>query len=250
MIPRVSPPIDNRDSIELLKEFLNRRLAYVPQWNPSPISAGAAIGPIFSRFLYAVTQRLNQAPAKAKLAALDLLGLRLIPPQPARAPIAFKLNKDAADSSAPAGTRIAAPPPPGSSRQVVFETEQDTGVASASLAQVVSLWPGRDQYLDHTAALAATKPFTFFDSLALAQTEHILYFAHSSLLAFAGTAHLAVTFDLSQGSSSPLDVIWEFWDGTAWRGFIASQISCLDAVQAGHDGTGGLTADGAVHLDV
>lgn len=250
MIPRVSPPIDNRDSIELLKEFLNRRLGYVPQWNPSPISAGAAMGPIFSRFLYAVTQRLNQAPAKTKLAALDLLGLRLIPPQPARAPIAFKLNKDAADSSAPAGTRIAAPPPPGSSRQVVFETEQDTGVASASLAQVVSLWPGRDQYLDHTAALAAAKPITFFDSLALVQTEHVLYFAHSSLLAFAGTAHLAVTFDLSQGSSSPLDVIWEFWDGTAWRGFIAGQISCLDAVQAGHDGTGGLTADGAVHLDV
>lgn len=250
MIPRVTPPIDNRDSIELLKEFLNRRLGYVPQWNPDPKSAGAAIGPIFARFLYAIAQRLNQAPAKEKLALLDLLGLRLIPAQPARAPITFKLNKDAADSSAPAGTRIAAPPPPGSSQQIVFETEQDAGVASANLAQVVSLWPGRDQYLDHSAALAAAKQFTFFDSLALLQTEHILYFAHSSLLAFTGTAHLAVTFDLSQGSSSPLDLTWEFWDGTVWRGFIANQTSCLNAVQAGHDGTEGLTTDGAVHLDV
>lgn len=250
MIPRSTPPVDQRDTDTLLMQFLTRRFGYVPQWNPGPKSAGAALGPIVARFLAAILQRLNQAPAKDKLAFLDLLGLRLIPAQPARAPILFQLTKGAADSSAPAGTRIAAPPPPGSSQQIVFETEQDTGIASANLVQVVSLWPGRDQYLDHSASLLAAQPFTLFDPLLLRPTEHILYLGHPSLLAFMGTVHLAITFDLSQGGSSPLDLTWEYWDGEVWRGFIANRASCLDAVAAGHDGTEGLTTDGSVHLDV
>ncbi|WHZ21121.1 MAG: hypothetical protein OJF47_000233 [Nitrospira sp.] len=250
MIPRSTPAVDPRATDTLLAQFLNRRAGYVPQWNPGPKSAGAALGPIVARFLTAILQRLNQAPAKDKLAFLDLLGLRLIPAQPARAPIVFQLTRGAADSSAPAGTKIAAPPPPGSSQQIVFETEQDAGIASANLVQVVSLWPGRDQYLDHSVALLAAQPFTLFDPLLSQQTDHILYLGHPSLLAFMGTVHLAVRFDLEQGSSSPLDLTWEYWDGEVWRGFIANRASCLDAVAAGHDGTAGLTADGSVHLDV
>jgi len=250
VIPRGTPPVDQRDAEMLLAQFLGRRSGYMPQWNPSPKSAGAAIGPIVARFLSAILQRLNQAPAKDKLAFLDLLGLRLIPAQPARVPIVFQLSKGAADSSAPAGTRIAAPPPPGSSQQIVFETDQDTGIASANLVQVVGLWPGRDQYLDHSASRLAAQPFTLFDPLSLQPTDHILYLGHSSFLAFMGTVHLVVTFDLSQSSSSPLDLLWEYWDGEVWRGFIANRASCLDAVAAGHDGTEGLTTDGSVHLDV
>jgi hypothetical protein len=250
VIPRTNPPVDSRDADSLLSQFLNRRIGYVPQWNPAPKSAGAAIGPIFSRFLNAILQRLNQAPAKNKLAFLDLLGLRLIPAQPARAAIVFQLSNGAPDSSAPVGTRVAAAPPPGATQQIVFETEQDAGVAAAKLVQIVSLWPGTDQYLDHSALFLAAQPFTLFDPLLLQPTDHILYLGHQGMLAFTGTVHLAVTFDLSQGSSSPLDLVWEYWDGQVWRGFISNAESCLDAAAAGHDGTDGLTTDGAVHLDV
>src|SRR5262249_3346175 len=160
--------------------------------------------------------------------------------------------KGASDSAAPAGTRVAAPPPPGSTQQIVFETDQDSGIAAAKLAQVISLWPGRDQYVDHSAALIAGTPFTLYDPLKLTQTDHILYLGHQTLLAFAGSVHLIVTFDLLQGSSSPLDLTWEYWDGTVWRGFIENPASCLDSVGAGVglDGTTGLTTDGAVLLDV
>ena len=252
MIPRSAPPIDSRTVEILLNQFLERRLGYVPKWNPEPKSAGAAIGPIFARLLSAILERLNQVPAKDKLALLDYLGMRLVPAQPSRAPIVFQLSKGAPDSAAPIGTRVAAPPPPGSTQQIVFETEQDAGIAAAKLAQVVSLWPGRDQYMDHSATLAAGTPFTLYDSLQLTQTDHILYLGHQSLLAFAGSVHLIVTFDLLQGSSSPLDLTWEYWDGTVWRRFIENQASCLDSVGAGigQDGTNGLTTDGAIHLDV
>lgn len=252
MIPSSAPPIDARDVETLLAQFLERRPGYVPEWQPEPKTAGAAIGPIVARMLSAIIERLNQTPAKNKLALLDYLGIRVKPAQPSRVPIVFQLSNGAPDSAAPEGTRVAAPPPPGNTQQIVFETEQDVGIAAAKLVQVVSLWPGRDQFLDHSASVTAGLPFTLYDPLLLADTDHILYFSHHTLLAFAGSVHLAVTFDLVQGSSSPLDLTWEYWDGTVWRGFIESQASCLGSVgaDAGKDGTGGLTVTGTVHLNV
>jgi uncharacterized phage protein gp47/JayE len=250
VIPLAPPQVDPRGTDELLGQFLERRLGYVPAWQPGATTSGAAIGPIFARLLSAILERLNQTPAKGKLALLDLLGLRLIPAQPSRAPIVFQLSKGAPDSGAPEGTCVAAPPPPGSTQQVVFETEQDASIAAAKLVQVVSLWPGRDEYADHSASLAAGNPFTLFDPLLLKQTEHVLYLGHKGLLAFTGTVHLAVTFDLLQGSSSPLDWAWEYWDGNVWRGFIENQASCLNSVSASLDSTAGLSSDGVVHLDV
>ena len=250
MILPTSPPVDTRDVNAVLSEFLTRQPAYLPRWTPAPKSAGAAIGPIFARLISSILQRLNQAPGKEKLAFLDLLGLRMVPAQPARVPIVFSLTQGAPDTSAPEGTQVAAPPPPGSTQQVVFSTEADAAVASATLAEVVSLWPGRDEYINHSAALAVGQPFTLFQSLQLKPTDHILYLAHSKFLAFAGTAILKVSFDLAQASSSPLDITWEYWDGQVWRGFIPNQATCLDPVQTGFDGTNGLTVSGSVQLEV
>jgi len=250
MTAGVTPPVDARDVNAVLSEFETRRHGYLPQWNPPAKSTGAAVGPIFARLIVAILQRLNQAPPKEKLAFLDLMGLRVVPAQPARAPIVFSLSDGAPDTSAPEGTQVAAPPPPGSSQQVVFSTEQDAAVAAAKLTEVISLWPGRDQYIDHSTALAAGQTFTLFQNLQLKPTDHILYLAHSQYLAFAGTTKLKVTFDLAQASSSPLDITWEFWDGQVWRGFIPHQATCLDPVKTGFDGTNGLSVNGSIQLEV
>jgi uncharacterized phage protein gp47/JayE len=250
MTDAATPLVDTRDVDAVLSEFQRRRHGYLPQWNPPAKSAGAAVGPIFARLIVAILQRLNQAPARDKLAFLDLMGLRVVPAQPARAPIVFSLTEGAPDTSAPGGTQVAAPPPPGSTQQVVFSTEKDAAVAAAKLTEVVSLWPGRDQYIDHSAALAASQPFTLFQNLQLKPTDHILYLAHSKYLAFAGTTKLKVTFELTQGSSSPLDIIWEYWDGQVWRGFIPNRATCLDPIQTGFDGTNGLSVSGSVQLEV
>ena len=249
MIPTNTPPVDPRGVDALLAEFQNRQQGYLPQWNPPAQTAGAAIGPIFSRMVSAILQRLNQAPNKDQLAMLDLLGLRLVPAQPARAPIVFSLTKGSSDTSAPQGTQVAAPPPPGSSQQIVFSTEEDAAVAAATLSEVISLWPGRDEYINHSAALAAAQPFTLFQNLQLQQTDHILYLAHSQYLAFAGTTTLKVIFDLAQEGTSPLEIAWEYWDGQVWRAFIVDQPTCLDPVQYGTDGTNGLSTSGSVQLN-
>ncbi|HYX28645.1 MAG TPA: putative baseplate assembly protein [Pyrinomonadaceae bacterium] len=248
MIAKQAPPMDERGADVIFAEFRQRLPGHVPNWMPPNNSAGAALGQIFARFVVAILRRLNQAPARKKLAFLDLLGLRLVPAQAARAPIVFSLSEGAANTSAPARTQVAAPPPPGSSQQIVFETEQEIGVAAARLAQVVSLWPGRDQYIDHTEEVRQNQPVTLFEALKLKPTVHGIYLAHKTLLNFAGATELQVQFDLEQGSSAPLQTVWEYWDGKVWRGFKTFKPSCLEAAEKGHDGTNGLTRSGSVHL--
>ena len=53
---------------------------------------------------------------------------------------------------------MSAAPPAGSNQPILFETERSTGIRAGKLKQVVSLWPGRDEYIDHTTAYAAGDP--------------------------------------------------------------------------------------------
>jgi hypothetical protein len=163
--------------------------------------------------------RLNEVPFKQRLALLEAFGIELIPAQAARVPIVFTLSDTAADVRAPAGTRVAAPPPVDRTDQLVFETERSTGLAKAKLKEVFSLWPGRDQYIDHSTAVAEGKPITLFRLHDLQNVPHAIYIAHDTLLALAGQSKVGVGFDLTTVASNGLDLLWEYWDGTVWRPF-------------------------------
>ena len=249
MIGKPIALLDDRNVDQIATDLLARRLGYVPNWTPKTKGADAAIAQIAARYLYAVVQRLNQSPEKNKLAFFDLLGLSLVPAQAARAPIVFQLAPDGPDSIANKGTQIAAAPPPGSSDQIVFETEQATGLASGQLTQVVSLWPGRDQYIDHSTDFLAPRPFNLFRKAILEDTPHVLYLAHDKLLALAGVASVLVEFELTQTSSEALSVLWQYWDGKVWRPFKFVRPAC-SLKEANHaDGTGGLTTNGKFILE-
>lgn len=238
--------IDSRTVADLLTELFTRRPGYVPEWLPTEKGADAAIAQIVARYLQSILQRLNQTPEKNKLAFLEMLGIELIPAQAARVPIVVQLAPQASNSRMPAGTRLAAPPPPGSTDQITFETEQSAGLAVAQLKQVVSLWPGRDQYIDHTTSYLDGQPLQLFNKRRLQNTPHILYLAHDTLLALKGNVHIDVKFELAQASSEPLDVKWSYWDGKVWREFQSLHTWDFDGTQ--RDGTIGLTRSGKVQL--
>jgi hypothetical protein len=123
-----TPQLDDRDAAAIAKELLARRLVYVPEWQGGEERAGWALLQLFARFMQALVLRLNRAPDKNKLAFLDMLGLNLIPPQAARAPMVFLLAANAVDSRVPSGSRLAAPPGPGRQTQMMFETEAAIGL--------------------------------------------------------------------------------------------------------------------------
>ncbi len=244
MIVRPSITVDGRDAQAILADLEARRPGYVPEWNPGSSDAGHVLSLIAARFAHAIVQRLNQAPDRNKLAFLDMLGARPSAAQPARAPIVFQLATGVASGIAPAGTQVAAPPPPGGTQQIAFETEREVGLTPGKLAQVVSLWPGRDEYIDHTAAFAAGNPITLFDPLLRVGTPHVVYLAHQTLLNLSGNVELSIEFQLTVPAADALTIAWEYWDGKIWRGFLDP--SC--PARALDDGTAGLTHSGSVRL--
>jgi uncharacterized phage protein gp47/JayE len=244
-----TPVLDGRDAPAFVAALLALRAGYVPEWQPGQRGPGAALLQIAAHDLLAIVRRLEQAPDKNKLAFLDLAGVRLVPAQPARAPVVLRLSDDAADVRLPAGTRLAAPPPPGGSTQVTYESERSTGLAAAKLREVVSLWPGRDQYIDHSAALDAEQAFQPFALRDLADVPHVLYIAHDRLLALAGQSAATVTFELTTPSSEFLDIRWEYWDGKLWRGFKDMRPACSNDDAEQLDSTSGLRLSGAYRLE-
>src|SRR5262245_4070528 len=243
------PKLDERGVVELVDELLAPRPAYVPEWSPSANGLDAALVQIAARFWQAIIQRLNQAPEKNKFAFLDTLGIQLIPAQAARTPVVFRLADNVTDARLPANARIAAPPPPERNDQIIFETERATGLAVAKLKEVVSLWPGRDQYVDHSAAFLAGEAFQPFKKKLLQNTPHHLYIAHDTLLALAGKSAVDVIFDLTTASSEHLDILWEYWDGKVWRQFKNMQPQCDDEEARKLDSTDGLQFSGRYLLE-
>jgi hypothetical protein len=248
MKPRYPLVIDERTVNRIVQDILNRRPGYVPEWLPTEKGPGAFITQIAARYLRTIIERLNQSPEKNKLAFLDLLGIELIPAQSARAPVVFQISEQSSDGRVLAGTRLAAPPPPETTDQIVFETERTAGLASARINEVISLWPGRDQYINHSSDFLEGTPFQPFKKSQLNDTPHILYIAHDTLLALAGRVRLDLEFELTQSSNEHLNIIWEYWDGKVWRGFKSIDPSC-ESQGENLDGTNGLQQSGRVRLE-
>jgi hypothetical protein len=238
------PLVPARTADQAYQDLLARLPGFLAGW---PVGPGPASGLAYAYAGYLATlgDRLNRAPGKGALALLDMVGLSLLPASAARAPVVFTLPPGGADTRVSAGSQVAAKIA-GASEPLVFEAEADAGLVAARLVEVVSVWPGRDSWADHSAAATAGSAFTLFEPLEPVPRE--LYLAHRSLLALSGAVTVEITLELSQVASSPMDTVWEYWDGANWRPFkpwhdAASALS-TDSV----DGTLGLTRSGTIRL--
>jgi predicted phage baseplate assembly protein len=230
------PVLVAQSAAETLAELLRRRPAFVPEWRDRPEDAGDALQRIVARYAQIVGDRLNQAPDRAFLAFLDMLGISLIPARPARAPIVFKTFAGLGDNRAPAGTRVGANVA-GVPSPVVFETENAIGLAGSRLTDVVAVWPDRDACANHSADAGGGRPFTLFDRLQ--PVPHVLYLAHDRIFDVARDASIEVAIELAIAGSRPMATAWEYWDGQVWQSFKASQ-----------DGTAGCSRSGTVSLQL
>ena len=242
-----TPRLDERDAQTLMAELLSRVPGYVPQWTPASGQPGWAISQVFSRYLHVLIERLNQVPDRNKLAFLDMLGSSLLSAQAARAPMVFTAMPQTGDSRIPARTRVGAKVP-GRSDPIIFETETDIALAGANLAEVVTLWPGKDSYADHSLAAIGGQAFTLFEPLQ--SVPHEFYLAHDVHFFLAGQATVEIQFYLSSVGSEPLPLTWEYWNGKLWRGFKPFK-SVDEATGADSlDGTEGFKRSGIVRLVV
>ncbi len=276
MIPP-DPVLDPADADAALADLLALIPGYVPGLVPAPGGGAYTILEIIGQFRAAVNQRLNAMPGQNLLAFLDTLGLSLIAPQPARAPVVFAFQPPstsaltqalqtllassnivvpASATPPPAPVRVAASTtvaanPPGGGLPLIFETEQAIGLTPGVLQQVLSLWPDQDTYTDHSAAIAARTATTTFDPSTAQPTPHVLYLGHSGYLALKGTVTIQVEINLISPGSQALDFVWETWDGQGWREFGDPDVhpDPTDTTPpATIDGTNGLLRSGIVRL--
>ncbi|NJL21974.1 MAG: hypothetical protein HC895_16060 [Leptolyngbyaceae cyanobacterium SM1_3_5] len=239
-----TPTLDDREAEAIAIALLQQLPAYVPNWKPTANQASWALVQIFARYVRSLAERLNQAPDKNKLAFLDRLGVNLLPAQAGRAPVVFQALTNVADSRVPVRTRVGAKVA-GRSEPLMFETETAIALATAQIAQVVTLLPNRDAYADHTEAAIARQPFTLFEPLQ--PIPHELYLAHDSF-AIAGRSTIELQFDLTQTARESLAIVWEFWSGKDWHPFkpFVSIEKATD--QNSLDGTQGLKFSSTIRL--
>jgi hypothetical protein len=225
---------------ELLRRLLR---GYVPGWEPNPGGAAAALLAVYARYLHALEDVIDRAPEKNELAFLDTLGITLLTARAARAPVVLTTLPAAGDVRAPAGTRLGAKAP-GRRDSVVFETETAVGLAAAPLAEVVTVWPGRDAYASHSSAVTGGHPFTLWEPLS--PIAHELYLAHDAQFALAGASSISMEVDLAATSAAPLPITWEYWNGKGWHRF--KELDPVDTPGGSFDATDGLTKRGAIRI--
>jgi hypothetical protein len=217
-------------------------------WRPRPEGPGTAFLDLLAHFSSLVEASLADAPGKHSLAFLDAMGVTLLAPTPARAPLVFTLTDDAPiDVLLPAGTEVAAveapplpvslaggeaePPPP--REPVLFTTDRAVSLARASLAGAFSVVPASDEYADHTPRLATG--FAVFDDLE--QIPHHLYFGHDELFELPSAATVSLQVGVAGTGAVAPALRWEYATQEGWLGF-------EPVVDQSH----GLTVDGEVAL--
>ena len=135
-----APTIDKRDTEEIAKEIRTLAPYYVPELDLSDdTGAGIALLKIFSRMQKLVIDRLNRVPPKNFVAFLDMIGMGLLPAQPARAPVTFYLAEGTTENAPiPEKTQIAA-------GEVVFETDANMVATPSKLKKAYSIDVANDR---------------------------------------------------------------------------------------------------------
>jgi predicted phage baseplate assembly protein len=217
----VPAPLIDKRSVNDLVARTETLLQRYSTWRPAEDGndAGRALVRIFARLAELVIDRLNQVPDKNFLAFLDLVGLELLPPQPARVPLTFHLAVGSTtDALVPARTQVAAIPVEGETEPVIFETERELVVTRSQLVAAFTREPGRDRYSDHTAVATGVAEDTFSVFQGDRPIEHRLYLGHSGLFGIDVTKTIILRIGPAEGDESWLSAVeWGYWDGTAWK---------------------------------
>lgn len=247
------PVLLEHDAAAFAAALVANRRGYTPEWHAPTGAAdvGLALNEIFARFLEIQAQGLNAMPQRMQLEFLDSLGANVLPPQPARAALVFKLLETASgDATVPRGTRVAAVlPPPAVTLQSnaapprvpapEFFTEQEITAMRGTLSALYSIDPQADTYTDHTSAAAIG--FSIFD--AQQSVPHRLYLGHGELFKLKGSAQIVLTFDFAGQARHvamarrPLLLDWEYLSTDGWQPLVLVE-----------DGTRRFTEDGKIRL--
>jgi hypothetical protein len=222
------PKIDLRDFQSLLEE--KRRIAplYTPEWDAADDrDTGVALLKIFTHMQEEIINRLNRVPDKNFTAFLEMIGLKLMPAQPAKAPVTFYLPEGLSGGVfVPAGTKVAADETD-KHKVLNFETTNGIFATSAAIEEIYRVDPDNDCIYRYTDDFISKKEFLIFEKESNREEsssdaadsypnkqEHILYLGHKELFDLKNSGKIELKFNFAPGKGSVEDfrnLIWGYW---------------------------------------
>ncbi|MDY0059790.1 MAG: putative baseplate assembly protein [Myxococcota bacterium] len=213
MIP--SPNLDDRTHADIVAECIRLIPQYCPEWtNHNPSDPGITLIELFGWMTEMVIYRLNKVTDKNFLAFLDLMGVTLQPPQPARTFLTFALSKGAPLAHVPEGTRVQTT---GGDSPVVFETTRPLVVIPTQLVKCFSQF--HDVYSDNTPFVEGTRREGFEIFMGAKSIERAIYLGDERFAALNENAVLYVRFETPESPEGdfPRLLEWEYWNGRRWK---------------------------------
>ena len=234
-----APNLDDRRFQDLVDDAKRLVMRRCPEWTDHNVSdPGVTLIETFAYMTDQLLFRLNQVPDRMYIKFLELIGVRLFPPTPARAAVTFWLSAPAESPFViPTGTD-AATFRSDTEEPIVFATVADLPVVPCTLQTVRTAAAGSDKIIDHTDQLRLGDSFSAFSELPV--TDDCLLVGLTDPV-----PHCAVRLRwLCRIDGVGVDpdnppLVWEAFDGDGWA-------EC----DVDHDETGGLNRDGEIIVHV
>ncbi len=240
-MPLPSPNLDDRTFQDLVREARSMIPRYCPEWTDHNLSdPGITLIELFAWMTETLLYRLNKVPDKNYIKFMELLGIKLAPPQPARVELTFRLSAPQPHPvTIPAGTE-AATVRTETQEAVVFTTDRDLVISPPTLA-FAFVSPDGIRFDDCLPALRNPDQLvTVFEPVP--KEGNALYLGYTPNLKSQALALNVVCRSEGIGID-PHDPpwAWEFWDSAGER---------WSPLRLEKDSTGGFNTTGQIILHI
>ncbi|HEY93624.1 MAG TPA: putative baseplate assembly protein [Dehalococcoidia bacterium] len=236
-----APNLDDRKFQDIVSEARSRIPLYCPKWTDYNLSdPGITLIEMFAWIVDMLLYRLNRVPEKNYIKFMEMVGIRLEPPKPAKVNVTFRLSTAQPEQiTIPQGTEIATVRTE-TQDAVSFTTDQAFSIVLPNLAYALTT-VNDEEFSDIYSVLNnPDKVVPIFQEVP--QENNALYLGYLENLA---SHTLALTFQSSlEGIGvNPQDPpwSWEYWDGDYER---------WSPMRLESDTTGGLNTDGQVIVHI
>lgn len=209
-----APEIDKRKFSELFNILKDRAVLYTPEWTITDADekkAGVALLKIFAHMQEEIITRLNRVPDKNFTAFLEMLGIKLMPAQPAKAPVTFYLSEGLTEGAFVPVRAQAATEETEKHKALTFETINGFFATPAVIQEIYCVDPVRDKILRYSEDFKNKKEFTVFVGDKNLQ-EHVLYLGHNELFNVKSSVEIEISVSKADSKFGEAQFVnWQYW---------------------------------------
>lgn len=232
-----SPNLDDRRFDDLVEECIMRIPRYCPEWTDHNLSdPGITLIELFAWLTDQMLLRFNQVPRKNYIAFLELLGVRLQPPAPARTELTFYLSSDLPQAyTIPTGVEVATVRTE-TTEAITFSTDSPLIIGKPRLQHVLTAQTVEDipqSLRERVTSLWTRQPDGSWEGSEQPifaeepQPGNCFYLAIHSDQTLDGNV-LEVVFQGAAATPTGINPnqpprTWQAWDGETWQPVLLSE---------------------------